>query len=580
MCIQNGYGFVHFPLTSEGIDSALQAVESLHQVTINHVSYDCSVSNQLRQVLLNTGRLLKKSQHGASQPNLLVNTASQSSSPRFQMTTTGTSGITNNQQRFNGAHQAASATQSDSPVNSLIALQQLQQQVLLQNQSLPLPLKQVASWSEGQFSAEISLPRSQRPSSVHSNQNFQAPAGANAHVMNGMVPKPSIAPNSHMHQMHSQPVRNAPDVPVSPAAVAMPPNIPVGFAKDRESISSNNSCTSSRSRSFYGQGMDGSALDDMTTPVGTLSLSTSMDYWGDAKSIANSSHSSISSFLPGGSFYLGDQNSHNASFSDWSTCSSHNSSTSNLNPNTVNNMRTGSALAAMSGSAMGIAHPIAHNANRTNLVPGRSMSFHQTPPLPHQHGQQLPQQNHTLQPLQRPVPSVSMDSKGVSPITAASSLQGHQQFQQPIHSHLPPPPPKSWLENNPSASVTPSYVAPHGLNSTVYSASEVVSSGRIVSQGSSSMVASFPTNYAPTPNASRSFLSSMGQGGTRGIDALSQGTSLDDLFILPSDGLLSSLSSPQVIASNQSTESAYSSNLLRTNAPIPFYSLEESPAWH
>lgn len=60
MCIQNGYGFVHFPLTSEGIDGALRAVESLHQVTINQVSYDCSVSNQLRQVLFNTGRLLKK----------------------------------------------------------------------------------------------------------------------------------------------------------------------------------------------------------------------------------------------------------------------------------------------------------------------------------------------------------------------------------------------------------------------------------------------------------------------------------------------------------------------------------------
>ncbi len=51
MCIQNGYGFVHFPLTNDGIKSALQAVEALHQVTINHISYDCSVSNQLRQVL-------------------------------------------------------------------------------------------------------------------------------------------------------------------------------------------------------------------------------------------------------------------------------------------------------------------------------------------------------------------------------------------------------------------------------------------------------------------------------------------------------------------------------------------------
>lgn len=57
MCIQNGYGFVHYPLTAEGIESALRAVETLHQVTINNISYDCSVSNQLKQVLMSTGRL-------------------------------------------------------------------------------------------------------------------------------------------------------------------------------------------------------------------------------------------------------------------------------------------------------------------------------------------------------------------------------------------------------------------------------------------------------------------------------------------------------------------------------------------
>lgn len=57
MCIQNGYGFVHYPLTAEGIESALRAVETLHQVTINNISYDCSVSNQLKQVLFSTGHL-------------------------------------------------------------------------------------------------------------------------------------------------------------------------------------------------------------------------------------------------------------------------------------------------------------------------------------------------------------------------------------------------------------------------------------------------------------------------------------------------------------------------------------------
>jgi hypothetical protein len=61
MAIQNGYGFVHYPLTDDGIDAALRAVEALHQVTVNNVSYDCSVSNQLRQVLFNTGKLFKRS---------------------------------------------------------------------------------------------------------------------------------------------------------------------------------------------------------------------------------------------------------------------------------------------------------------------------------------------------------------------------------------------------------------------------------------------------------------------------------------------------------------------------------------
>lgn len=51
MSIQNGYGFVHYPLTNEGINSALRAVNSLHQVTINQITYDCSISNQLKQVL-------------------------------------------------------------------------------------------------------------------------------------------------------------------------------------------------------------------------------------------------------------------------------------------------------------------------------------------------------------------------------------------------------------------------------------------------------------------------------------------------------------------------------------------------
>jgi hypothetical protein len=49
--IQNGYGFVHFPLTEQGIKSAITAVNSLHQVTIDRVTYDCSVSHALEPFL-------------------------------------------------------------------------------------------------------------------------------------------------------------------------------------------------------------------------------------------------------------------------------------------------------------------------------------------------------------------------------------------------------------------------------------------------------------------------------------------------------------------------------------------------
>jgi hypothetical protein len=51
MSVQNGYGFVHYPLNEEGINSALNAVASLHQVTINQITFDCSISNQLNQIL-------------------------------------------------------------------------------------------------------------------------------------------------------------------------------------------------------------------------------------------------------------------------------------------------------------------------------------------------------------------------------------------------------------------------------------------------------------------------------------------------------------------------------------------------
>jgi hypothetical protein len=49
--IQNGYGFIHYALNEAGVRAAITAVQSLHQVTIDRVTYDCSVSHALEDVL-------------------------------------------------------------------------------------------------------------------------------------------------------------------------------------------------------------------------------------------------------------------------------------------------------------------------------------------------------------------------------------------------------------------------------------------------------------------------------------------------------------------------------------------------
>jgi hypothetical protein len=49
--IQNGYGFVHFALTPEGVRSAVNATNAIHQVTIDRVTYDCSLSHALEQIV-------------------------------------------------------------------------------------------------------------------------------------------------------------------------------------------------------------------------------------------------------------------------------------------------------------------------------------------------------------------------------------------------------------------------------------------------------------------------------------------------------------------------------------------------
>ena len=49
--IQNGYGFVHYAMTSEGVHSAITATKAIHQVTIDRVTYDCSLSHALESIV-------------------------------------------------------------------------------------------------------------------------------------------------------------------------------------------------------------------------------------------------------------------------------------------------------------------------------------------------------------------------------------------------------------------------------------------------------------------------------------------------------------------------------------------------
>ncbi len=53
--MQTGYGFIHYPLSEEGITSAFEAVKSVHELVIDSVKYSCRVSHALEQYLKNHG---------------------------------------------------------------------------------------------------------------------------------------------------------------------------------------------------------------------------------------------------------------------------------------------------------------------------------------------------------------------------------------------------------------------------------------------------------------------------------------------------------------------------------------------
>jgi hypothetical protein len=48
---QNGYGFVHYPLTQEGIQGAIQAARTLQQVFIKDILYDCCLTWSLEAII-------------------------------------------------------------------------------------------------------------------------------------------------------------------------------------------------------------------------------------------------------------------------------------------------------------------------------------------------------------------------------------------------------------------------------------------------------------------------------------------------------------------------------------------------
>jgi hypothetical protein len=56
--LQNGYGFVHFPLTTEGIQAAVDATHNVHQVTVDRITYDCTLSRLLEDFDLPAPQIL------------------------------------------------------------------------------------------------------------------------------------------------------------------------------------------------------------------------------------------------------------------------------------------------------------------------------------------------------------------------------------------------------------------------------------------------------------------------------------------------------------------------------------------
>jgi hypothetical protein len=167
--LQNGYGFVHFRLTPEGIRSAINATNAIHQVTIDRVTYDCSLSHSLEVVMNHDG--------------------SQGSELEGQTTGEGSSG------KADGVSTNHSQSGDLSSANSN---QPQQQQQFLPPPLVPNPLLASTGSNSGSNAANESIPTLMVPPQHqhHGQQHGQQ-------QQQGL-----FQPHHHLHHPHSHPSSN------------------------------------------------------------------------------------------------------------------------------------------------------------------------------------------------------------------------------------------------------------------------------------------------------------------------------------------------------------------------------------
>jgi hypothetical protein len=78
--VQTGYGFIHFPLTPDGIASSLQAVNCMNGFVLDAVKYSCKVSRTLEEYF-QAQQQQQQEQQQSSQPSQSSSYGTQQSSP-------------------------------------------------------------------------------------------------------------------------------------------------------------------------------------------------------------------------------------------------------------------------------------------------------------------------------------------------------------------------------------------------------------------------------------------------------------------------------------------------------------------